>query len=273
MEKSNDDIKKQNDSKKEQKDNRGRKKKIFDKSYIQAIMKEVEDEMNSDKYKKIITLNEEKKSLILYKEIKDIPDLPNQYNKETSKMIMTYINNIRNKVMSIESKNKILEKMNVNHFLKNLIKIISCLNMNENELSVFTILLDRIGWDYGQFDQWEHLYYIGILTLQKLFNKYEDFEDDKYKSWIQQIITKEDILKGIGLREMNARNKELRMQTDIYFHNNYIDYNEIVDTIIDNAHLYNKSSNKDKDSNKDSKKVSNKSLLNKKRNKKEKKSK
>ena len=35
---------------------------------------------------------------------------------------------------------------------------------------------------------------------------------------------------------MNSRNKDLRVQRQ----NSYIDYNEIVDTIIDNAHLYKK---------------------------------
>ena len=111
--------------------------------------------------------------------------------------------------------------------------------MNENELAVFTIILDKVEWKSDKkFDQWEHFYYLGILTLQKIFNRFQDFENEKYTSWIESLKKEinDDIFNGIGLREMNSRNKELRIQKQ----DNLIDYNEIVDTIIDNAHLYKK---------------------------------
>ena len=220
-------------------ENRGRKKQNLPKEKIAAIMEEVENEMKSDKYTKIINLNEENESITLFNEIDDLPDLPR--NEEISKMTMNYINGIRNliKEKQNEKTKEKLDIINSSHFIKNLNKIISYLNMNENELAVFTIILDKVEWKSDKkFDQWEHFYYLGILTLQKIFNRFQDFENEKYTSWIESLKKEinDDIFNGIGLREMNSRNKELRIQKQ----DNLIDYNEIVDTIIDNAHLYKK---------------------------------
>ena len=215
---------------------RGRKKQNLSKEKIASIMEEVENEMKSDRYTKIINLNEENESIKSFNEIDDIPDLPR--NEEISKMTMNYINGIRNS-NNIENQKEKLDIINSSHFIKNLIKIISYLNMNENELAIFTIILDKVEWNSNtNFDQWEHFYYLAILTLQKIFNRFKDFEKEKYVSWKERVKNEinDDIFNGIGLREMNSRNKELRVPKQ----NSYIDYNEIVDTIIDNAHLYKK---------------------------------
>ena len=221
-------------------ENRGRKKQNLPKEKIASIMEEVENEMKSDKYTKIINLNEENESITIFNKIDDLPDLP--INKEIKKMTMNYINGIRNTNNNEKQNEKIklkLDIINSSHFIKNLNKIISHLNMNENELAIFTIILDKVEWKSDKkFDQWEHFYNLGILTLQKIFNRFQDFQNEKYISWKENIKKdiNDDIFNGIGLREMNSRNKELRNQREY----SYIDYNEIVDTIIDNAHLYKK---------------------------------
>ena len=75
-------------------ENRGRKKQNLPKEKIASIMEEVENEMKSDKYTKIINLNEENESITIFNKIDDLPDLP--INEEIKKMTMNYINGIRN---------------------------------------------------------------------------------------------------------------------------------------------------------------------------------
>ena len=110
--------------------------------------------------------------------------------------------------------------------------------MSENEFSAFTLLLDRIGLvNRKNYNIFEHLYYIGILAMQISSDKYNNNIDNIFIKWKKDIGIDENILK-ISIKEMNKRKEELTLSDDEYDPEKYIDYNQLVDDILNETHFY-----------------------------------
>ena len=211
--------------KKEEKNKKGRKKKDISNEQVAQILEEVNKEL--DNYVKTIDLKEN--DFIPYS-LDEITNLPNQNNKQLSRMLQIYIQKLND-----DENNKTYEE---NNFSKNLTKIISFLNMSENEFSAFTLLLDRIGLvNRKNYNIFEHLYYIGILAMQISSDKYNNNIDNIFIKWKKDIGIEENILK-IGIKEMNKRKEELTLSDDEYDPEKYIDYNQLVDDILNETHFY-----------------------------------
>jgi len=211
--------------KKEEKNKKGRKKKDISNEQVAQILEEVNKEL--DNYVKTIDLKEN--DFIPYS-LDEITNLPNQNNKQLSRMLQIYIQKLND-----DENNKTYEE---NNFSKNLTKIISFLNMSENEFSAFTLLLDRIGLvNRKNYNIFEHLYYIGILAMQISSDKYNNNIDNIFIKWKKDIGIDENILK-IGIKEMNKRKEELTLSDDEYDPEKYIDYNQLVDDILNETHFY-----------------------------------
>ena len=211
--------------KKEEKNKKGRKKKDISNEQVAQILEEVNKEL--DNYVKTIDLKEN--DFIPYS-LDEITNLPNQNNKQLSRMLQIYIQKLND-----DENNKTYEE---NNFSKNLTKIISFLNMSENEFSAFTLLLDRIGLvNRKNYNIFEHLYYIGILAMQISSDKYNNNIDNIFLKWKKDIGIDENILK-IGIKEMNKRKEELTLSDDEYDPEKYIDYNQLVDDILNETHFY-----------------------------------
>ena len=211
--------------KKEEKNKKGRKKKDISNEQVAQILEEVNKEI--DNYVKTIDLKEN--DFIPYS-LDEITNLPNQNNKQLSRMLQIYIQKLND-----DENNKTYEE---NNFSKNLTKIISFLNMSENEFSAFTLLLDRIGLvNRKNYNIFEHLYYIGILAMQISSDKYNNNIDNIFIKWKKDIGIDENILK-IGIKEMNKRKEELTLSDDEYDPEKYIDYNQLVDDILNETHFY-----------------------------------
>ena len=211
--------------KEEEKNKKGRKKKDISNEQVAQILEEVNKEL--DNYVKTIDLKEN--DFIPYS-LDEITNLPNQNNKQLSRMLQIYIQKLND-----DENNKTYEE---NNFSKNLTKIISFLNMSENEFSAFTLLLDRIGLvNRKNYNIFEHLYYIGILAMQISSDKYNNNIDNIFIKWKKDIGIEENILK-IGIKEMNKRKEELTLSDDEYDPEKYIDYNQLVDDILNETHFY-----------------------------------
>ena len=210
------------------KEKRGRNKKGVSENEKKDILKKVENEMNS--FKKVIELKED--DFIPYSPEK-ISEPLNHYNNKISKMSRIYLNKINP------------ELRNKENFLKKFQKIISLMNMNENEFSFFTILLDKIGWICrNEFDIFEHLQYIGLLSMQYLDNKFKNNIEERFKRWKEEVFKKDkEILEKIDKKDIFKRREELTFNNYEFEQDEFLDYNQMADDIIEMSRNY-KSQNK-----------------------------
>jgi len=214
------------DKEKKKENKKGRKKKEISEEEKKQIMEEVEEELN--KYLKPIELDENNFTPYSLDEILNI-QIKN--DKPISRMLQVYIHKLNE-----DENNKTYEIIN---FSKNFKKIITYLNMSENEFSFFTILLDKIGLKHdNNFDIFEHLYYLGILSMQYTTGKFLNRINDKFIKWKKDINLDENMIKSIGIIEMNNRKNELTISDKDYDSEKYIDYNQLVDDILKEAHFY-----------------------------------
>ena len=208
------------------KEKRGRNKKETTEEEKKIILEEVEREIES--YKKTIGLNEN--DIIPYSS-EEMTNFPNHFSKQLSQMIKVFIYNL-NQDPNNEYTNEI-------DFAKKIKKIISILNMNENDFAFFTILLDKIGWQFGKdYELFEHLHYIGILTMQYSSGKFIYIKNDEFNMWKDENKIGDDKIRAIDIKETNKRKEELLFADDEYDPDKYLDYNQMVDDIIMNARIY-----------------------------------
>ena len=211
----------------EKNNKKGRKKKELNKSIKNQILEEIDKEL--DNYRKPIELDEN--NFTPYS-LDEISNIEYQNNKQISRMLQIYIHKLNE-----DEKNQTFKASN---FSKNLKKIITYLNMSENELAFFTILLDKIGLihDNNNFDIFEHLYYIGILSMQYSTGKFLNKINDKFNKWKKDINLDENMIKSIGIIDMNKRRNELTISDKDFDSEQYIDYNQLVDDILKEVHFY-----------------------------------
>ena len=213
---------------------RGRNKKQVTEEEKKKILQEVEEEMK--KYIKELELNED--DFIPYSKEK-LSEPLNHYNYKISKMLRVYLNKINPNL-----KNKYSGEKN---FLKKLKKIISMVNMNENEFSFFTILLDKLGYECkNEFDIFEHLQYLCLLTMQYLDEKFSKNIDEKFNQWKNDFKINDDKMKEIDMKKLNERREKLTFNSDEIENDEFLDYNQMVDDIIEITRSYIVKDNKNK---------------------------
>ena len=223
-----------NQKQSEKTETRGRNKKQVTEEEKKKILEEVEEEMK--KYIKELELNED--DFIPYSKEK-LSEPLNHYNYKISKMLRVYLNKINPDLKNKYSKGK--------NFLKKFQKIISMVNMNENEFSFFTILLDKIGYDCkNEFDIFEHLQYLCLLTMQYLDEKFSKNIDEKFNQWKNDFKINDDKMKEIDMKKLNERREKLTFNSGEIEKDEFLDYNQMVDDIIEITRSYIVKDNKNK---------------------------
>ena len=214
---------------------------------FQKISKKMEKELNKNVSASPIEINQNeitKNSLekegddSLYKKMKN-NYLKNNLNINIISMITQLINT--STTLPKELKN--------NYPLNNmLLDITKELMFTDLEIVYFSLYLDNFGWTNDYYDVKDNLVITGI-SVKKFLNKdidiienhldkvYDKIEE-KYKNWIN---SQSDIKKNISFSPIvvNERNNLLKKPFNCYCKNNYIDYNDAVDKILQLSLPYN----------------------------------
>jgi hypothetical protein len=124
-----------------------------------------------------------------------------------------------------------------------ILKLCRSLLLSDIELCVFSIYLERLGWQCNYFDPNQYLHIIAILTkyrvsddaqiiVKSVFKEVPNLEIS-YNEFIQIKIEKEkyDVL-FVGLPELNRRYLLLNAPFNTTCKNNFMDYNYCVDQIL-----------------------------------------
>ena len=126
---------------------------------------------------------------------------------------------------------------------KELISIVKQLMMNEFEITLFTLNIDDIGWEMPSLDFSLHLLFVGLLTkfhsnvtselFLRHFKTINNNFIDCYSKW-------KDIIKEnfFSIVDINERYKMLNRPHNSFCKKNYIDYNTVVDRIIQLSQPY-----------------------------------
>ena len=133
---------------------------------------------------------------------------------------------------------------NNRYFLKEFLKIIIDLLINELDLVTITIIFDNMGWIAQGEDPWTYIYYIclsgkekassekSFSILTQILEKNNSGFNESYKNWANNINNKTKLDK-VEILKVNERFREL--MKPIYLNENqkkFINYNEIVNKIV-----------------------------------------
>ena len=133
---------------------------------------------------------------------------------------------------------------NNRYFLKEFLKIIVDLLINEIDLVTITIIFDNMGWIAQGADPWTYIYYICLSAKEKassekifsiltqILEKNNSGFNESYKNWSNNINNKAKLDK-VEISKINERFREL--MKPIYLNENqkkFINYNEIVNKIV-----------------------------------------
>ena len=184
-------------------------------------------------------------------EIDENPLNQNEFEKEYYKRFLFYMKEEFNiKIISMLfnyiSSTKVIPNNFKNnlYFLKELLKIIIDLLINEIDLITVTLIFDTLGWIKEGSDPWVYIYNICMCAKQKsssdnsfsillqILNQKNNGFEDSYNKWVNNIKNKKK-LDTIDITKTNERFKELIKP--IHLNENlkkFIDYNEIVNKIV-----------------------------------------
>ena len=187
------------------------------------------DELNNNK--------EHKSNDTLYK------SLQNNYLKNTLN-----INLISMITKLIKTSNSIPKDLKINYPLNSiLMEIVKEFMLTDLEIVYLSLYLDIYGWENKYFDIKDNLI-LTTLSVKKylnadidiiethLYNNYENI-NDKFSNWIKSQKNKKNIT--ITPRMVNERNNLLKKPYNCYCRNNYIDYDDAVDKILNLSLSYN----------------------------------
>ena len=170
-----------------------------------------------------------------------------EFNPKIVNMIISYLN----KSKSLPIKYKIEPD-----FIFKFINLLKHLLMNEFEISYFTIMIDKIGWDWKNVEKWTYFCILGIYT-KKLCGREDDSSllinlisrnspefMDYYTNWIydeeiENILQREEI----NVKIINERFRRLTKPINTYCRKTYINYSGIVDKIVKLSQPYGEESN------------------------------
>ena len=177
-----------------------------------------------------------------------------KYKKYISEDFNTMCIVFINRLIS-ESKTLPLSIKNFEDVHKTLLKIVKELMMNEYEITLLSLLLDKLSWSYQNVPFEDNIFYMGLTIKENsmknesdfLFN-YFSFVNKKcmehYPQWKKDYYEK--ITFNCDFGEVYSRFSLLKQPYNIYCKTNYIDYNSVVDKILRMSLPYNES-NKEED--------------------------
>ena len=167
--------------------------------------------------------------------------LTEEFNSRCVYLIISFIN---------QSKDFPEEYRTKQDFPKILISVIKSLMMNEFEISIYTLYIDKYGWKSSKINFKEYFIYLGLYTKQLTMSK------DNFKILIQKfdneisksLVNFEDWKKEISpyvptVIEINERFKLLNNPTNSFCKKNFIDFNGIVDKIVKLSQSYSDNKN------------------------------
>ena len=226
--------------------------KVIDKELIQNLLSppkniEIKKEKNDD----IIEKTDESQ----YKKLQN-NYLKNNLNINIISLITQLIN----------TSETIPKELKNNYPINNiLLDIVKELMFTDLEIVYYSLYLDNFGWTNEYYDVKDNLIITG-LSVKKYLNKNIDVIEnhlnkkyemikEKFQNWIN---TQDDIKKNITITPMmvNERNNLLKKPFNCYCRNNFIDYNDAVDKILQLSLPYNEI-NKHSKKNNNSKKTNN----------------
>lgn len=159
--------------------------------------------------------------------------------EEFNTMCIVFINRLIS-----ESQTLPLDVKNSNNVHKILLKNVKELMMNEYEITLFSLLLDDIGWLNDNFSFEEHLFFCGLsvkkMTLKEDVKIFINYFSQINKGFIEQLEKWETAQKDkLNLNDRKYKYNQvysrfciLKKPYNIYCKTNYIDYNSVVDKIL-----------------------------------------
>ena len=162
--------------------------------------------------------------------------LTEEFNSRCVYLIISFMN---------QSKDFPEEYKTKQDFPKILISVIKSLMMNEFEISIFTLYIDKYGWKSSKINFKEYFIYLGLYTKQLTMSK-DNFQIliNKFDNEISKsLVNFEDWKKEISpyvptVIEINERFKLLNNPTNSFCKKNFIDFNGIVDKIVKLSQSY-----------------------------------
>ncbi len=174
----------------------------------------------------------------------------NYINEEFSPLCIVFINRI---ISNSESLNSDIKNNNEIH--KILLSITKQLMMNEYELTIFSLILDEFGWSNIDFSINDYLMIVGFfvkhlssddeLIIFDYIKKIDNSINDKYSNWKKIYNDKIKNHSNFTYNEVNKRYKLLKKPFNIYCENNFIDYNNVVEKILNMSLPYNENKHKE----------------------------
>ena len=161
--------------------------------------------------------------------------------------------NIVNMIIVYFNQNNSFPKLSKSepNFIYKLINILKNLFMNELEVACFTVLIDKIGYDSLNIEQWIFLTLVGItakkicgtskdlILIINYFSRKDGNFFDKYSSFLNDENRVFSIIsKKITLKQINKRFINLTKSINIYCQKNYININLLVDKIVKKCQPY-----------------------------------
>ena len=174
----------------------------------------------------------------------------NYINEEFSPLCLVIINRI---ISNSETLNYDIKNNNELH--KILLSLTKQLMMNEYELTIFSMILDEFGWSNIDFSINDYLMFIGFfvkklssddeLIIFDYIKKIDNSILDKYSKWKKIYNDKIKNHNNFTYNEVNKRFKLLKRPFNIYCKNNFIDYNNVVEKILNMSLPYNENKHKE----------------------------
>ena len=162
--------------------------------------------------------------------------LTEEFNSRCVYLIISFIN---------QSKDFPEEYRTKQDFPKILISVIKSLMMNEFEISIYTLYIDKYGWKSSKIDFKDYFIYLGLFTKQLTMSKdnfkilIHKFDNEISKSSISFEDWKKEISPYVPtVIEINERFKFLNKPTNSFCKKNFIDFNGIVDKIVKLSQSY-----------------------------------
>ena len=178
-----------------------------------------------------------------------------QYKKYISEDFNTMCIVFINRLIS-ESKTLSPSIKNYEDVHKTLLTIVKELMMNEYEITLLSLLLDKLSWSYENIPFEDNMFYMGLsikeITMQKesdyLINYFSFVKKEcmeLYAKWKKEYYEK--IIFNFQFCDVYSRFSLLKQPYNIYCKTNYIDYNNVVDKILRMSLPYSEGNKEDDD--------------------------
>ena len=172
-------------------------------------------------------------------------------SEEFNTMCIVFINRLIS-----ESKSLPLTIKNSYNVHKTILKIVKELMMNEYEITLFSLLLDQIGWSSTKFIFEDNLLYLAMnikeMTLKEkakdiinYFTQINKGFTDQYDNWKKDNVNINNC--QFNYNQIYLRFSQLKKPYNIYCKTNYIDYNSVVDKILRMSLPYSENKPKEED--------------------------